>query len=295
MTDLPPSRYGVYRSTEFSTATARALLGNGRLVRYARGILLDRTRMSDLSTRAAAALLLAGPTAVLAEDTAARLYGCSAADEGTVHVLTGYHRQLHNRPGVAFHQGSIDDQDVAEIDGLPLLVPDLLVARLLCARNRHRALAIADQLLAQLPPNQLSEFKAAVAHRIATRSDPRGRRRAELLLELAGGVAESPQESSLLLTLVDADLPIPERQVAVCDLTGQERYRLDLAWRAPKIAVEYDGYEAHADRTELDAARDADLSRRGWLVIHADAADLRDPARLVHTIREAFGRRKFVA
>jgi len=44
-----------------------------------------------------------------------------------------------------------------------------------------------------------------------------------------------------------------------------------------------------------DLARDEDLRRRGWVVIHATAEDLKDPARLHAEIRRVFWRRRFAA
>lgn len=299
MPELPPGFHGAYRPEDLvrdlGEAEIRALLRNGHLVRYSRGVLLDRTRQLELPTRAAAGLLLAGPEAVLTGQTAARISGCTAADEGTVHVLADYGRQLHNRPGLRFHQGTVDERNVMVVDGLRLEALDVLMAGLLCRAERRIALAIIDQALATATPARREEFKAEVAWQIADRPDNRGTRRAEYLLRLATGLPESPAESQLLVSLVDAGLPIPALQVAVRDLDGHERYRLDFAWEEPKIAVEYDGYEAHVGRSELDAARDRDLASRGWVVIRAGAADLRRPAGVVTEVRTAFRRRRFAA
>lgn len=243
--------------------------------------------MLELRTRAAAALLLAAPPAVLTSHTAAWLHGCSAAADAPVHVLTSYQHR-HRCAGVAFHQGSVAEQDVVELDGLRALSLEVAVAELLCTAHRPTALAIADQALARLDPTLRAEFKAEVAYRIGARPDPRGRRRAGVLLDLATGLPESAAESHLLLVLFDAGLPVPEPQVGVRDLDGRERYRLDFAWQGPMVALEYDGYEAHVDRAELDAARDLDLTRRGWLVLRATADDLRDPGPLVTKIQKAF-------
>lgn len=138
-------------------------------------------------------------------------------------------------------------------------------------------------------------FRAEVSHRIRTRRDSRGRRRGEILLELATGLAESPAESWLLLGFFDGALPIPSQQTPVLDTDGRERYRLDFAWEEARVAVEYDGYAAHVGRADRHAARQADLERRGWVVLRADAEDLRDPARLHGEIRRAFSRRRAAA
>jgi very-short-patch-repair endonuclease len=273
----------------------RALLREGRLVHYGRQVLIDRRCRLDLRTRAAAALLLVGPRAVLTSHTAAVLHGCPAADAGTVHVLSGYYRKIPRRPGLAVHHGIVDEDDVIELDGLRTLPIEFVIAEMLCRADRPTALSCADQAFAVVDPPFRDGFRLRVAERITQRPDPRGTRRGRALLELASGLPESPAESRMLLTLVDAQLPPPELQFAVRDLRGRERYRLDFAWPASKVALEYDGYEAHEDRGPADTERDADLASRGWTVIRATAADLRDPTWIIQALRTAFVKRRYVA
>lgn len=296
---LPPGLHGAHRIADLRRDLGRyrleALIGEGRLVRLTRHVFVARERQLDLWTRAAAALLVAGPRALLTNHTAAGLFGCTAADQGQIHVLIDYHRRLSTMPGVAVHHGLFDEQDVVVLDGLRVLALESAMAELLCRESRRDALACLDQAIALTPPEQRNEFRAEVLHRIGVRRDPRGRRRSQILLNLATGLAESPAESWLLLGLFDARFPVPAQQVPVRDLGGGVRYRLDFAWEEPRIAVEYDGHAAHAGRMAYDAARDEDLRRRGWTVIHANADDLKDPSRLHAAIRGAFWERRFAA
>jgi uncharacterized protein DUF559 len=297
--DLPKGLHGAFLREDLvcqiGLPSVRVLLRDGQLVRYSRSVLLDRRYMFDLLTRATAALLLVGPRAVLTSHTTALLYGCSAADEGVIHVLSGYDRKVPRRPGLYLRQGFFDEADVVELNGLRSLRLDLVVAELLCTAHRPVALACADQALAEINLNFRDEFRAQIARRIYGRADPRGTRRGEALLGLATGLPESPAESRLLLALYDAGLPLPTLQHSIQDLAGQERYRLDFAWEEPRVALEYDGFEAHEDRKQEDAARDAELRARGWLVVRAGAADLRDPKRFVRVLRAEFARRRFAA
>jgi len=299
MTALPPGLHGAHRivdlQRDLGELRVRALVREGRLTRFSRQVLVERHRQLALRTRAAAALLLAGPRAVLTSHTAALLLGCTAADEGRIHVLTDYHRRVPEVAGVTVHQGLFDEQDVVSLDGMRMFVLECAITELLCRESRRVALACADQAFALTPPAQRGEFRAEVLHQIGVRRDPRGRRRSQILLNLATGLAESPAESWLLLGLFDANFSIPAQQVPVLDINGRERWRLDFAWEEPRVAVEYDGYAAHVDRVVRDAARDEDLRRRGWTVIHADANDLRDPTRLHAEIRQAFWRLRFAA
>jgi hypothetical protein len=299
MNALPTGLHGAYRVAELHRQLGRyrldALVREGRLIPYSRHVLIDRGRQLDVHTRAAATLLLAGPRAVLTSHTAAFIHGCTAANNGLIHVMVDYHRRLSNLPGVLVHQGLYDERDVVTRDGLRVMAIEHALAELLCRAPRRDALACLDQALALTPPEQRSELRAEVRHRIEVRPDPRGRRRSQILLDLASGLAESPPESWLMLSLFDAGFPVPTPQFPVLDVAGREIYRLDLAWEEPRVAVEYDGYVVHAERTARDAARDADLRRRGWIVIRADVEDLKDATRLHAEIRRAFWQRRFAA
>jgi hypothetical protein len=299
MTDLPAGLHGAFGRADLirliGLPAVRAKLRTGALVRYSRSVLVDRSRQAELSTRAAAALLYAGPGAALTTHTTALLHGCAAADAGLVHVLSGYDRKVLRRPGLALHQTVFDESEVLELDGLRTVGLEFAIAELLCTANRAVALACADQALAFLDAPFRELFRAKVSERLDTRVDARGIRRAETLLRLATGLPESPAESRMLLALYDAGLPMPTPQFSVRDLDGNERYRLDFAWEQPRIALEYDGYEAHEGRQFLDAARDADLRARGWVVVRAHAPDLRRPARVVQAVRAEFAKRRFVA
>jgi very-short-patch-repair endonuclease len=175
------------------------------------------------------------------------------------------------------------------IDGLGCLSLEATLVELLCRARSSTAPACADQALAFVAADSRAGVKTALAVRLARRPDSRGRRRGGFLLDLATGLPESPAESRLLLLVVERGFPVPEPQFKIRNMLGKEVYRLDFAWPDLRVALEYDGYEAHEDRRERDSARDADLRRRGWKVIRADASDLRDPTRLFRCLSEELG------
>jgi hypothetical protein len=291
MIRLPAGLHGAYLRPDLEAhlgrSRLRSAINEGRLLSYSRTVVIMRDRMQDLRTLSAAALLMAGPEAVLTSHTSAHLHGCTAADVDRVHLLISYDRKLRLRPGLAVHYGNYDPADVVELEGLRCLTLDATIAELLCRGRRSTALACADQALAFADGR--GEFKADVAARLADRPDPRGKRRGEFLLDIATGLPESPPESWLLLKIVDAGFPAPEPQYRIHDLAGRLIYRLDFAWPDRRVAVEYDGYEAHEHRHRQDTARDEDLHRRGWKVIRADASDLRDPTRLFARLSAELG------
>lgn len=289
---LPEQTHGAFSRTELTKllgpSALRALVAEGRLLPFSRQVFVESRRATEFTTRAAAALLHVGPLSALTGLSSLAMFGCSAADRAPIHVVVPYQRKLRSRPGLVVHQGRLDGFDVEELDGLRVTSLDFALAEFLCRGNRRTALACADQAFALLPENERAAFRAWTEERILTRADPRGIHRALFLLNLATGLAESPPESWTLLDLVDAGLPVPVLQFPVCDLAGNEIYRLDFAWPEIRVAVEYDGYEAHEHRMLRDAARDEDLRRRGWLVIRADSADLKNPRRLIAAVEAAF-------
>ncbi|EWM15782.1 endonuclease domain-containing protein [Kutzneria sp. 744] len=299
MIELPNGLHGAYRRCDliaaFGRHAIRTAVRQGQLVTFHRQVLLRREVTTQLRTRAAAALLLAGERAVLTRHTAARMYGCTAADFAPIDILVPYARRIERAPGVVVHNGTFTEDDIAEIDGLRLLAPEQVLADLLCRARRPTALACADQMLAGLPAAQRPGFRDAVLRAISARADIRGTRQARVMFDLATGLPESPFESQLLLMFYDRELPVPTPQHSITTIDGRELYRLDFAWPEFRIAVEYDGYAAHAERHDQDRRRDEDLAARGWIVIHATIDDLMAPSRLVSAVREALQARRLTA
>lgn len=299
MDALPPGLHGAFVRADLlkliGPASLRSALAHRRLVPVTRSILVDARRAADFRTRAAAALLGAGAAAALNGHSALALHGCTAADRTPIHVLVPYSCCIRPRDGFVFHRGRLGRSDVVHVDGLRTAAPDVALAEVLCRGSRRDAFACADQLLATENVDARAELKAWVRHRVLAREDPRGRQQALALLDLATGLPESPPESWTLLALVDGGFPPPVPQFSVADINGRVLYWLDLAWPELRIAGEYDGYAAHAGRESLDAAREEDLRRRGWIVIRADAADMRNPHRLLAAVGEAFRLRGMAA
>ena len=97
---------------------------------------------------------------------------------------------------------------------------------------------------------------------------------------------ESPKETELRLLLLARGFAEPEinRAVQVVDSHDERRgFRLDLSYREPRIAIEYDGDGHRTDRRQWlrDRRKDALLRGAGWEVVRVTQEDLRDPADLV--------------
>ena len=254
------------------------------------GVLVDGARSGNVMTLAAAALERGGPSAVLAGPTAAHLHGCTSAVPTPIHLLVQYENRLRTRPGLVVHNGAVPGDDRVVIHGMAALRLDRVVADLLCRDAPDRALAVTDEALGKVDPEQREDFRRAVADRLAVRTDPRGTVRGARLLALATGRAESPPESWLLFRVVDAGFPVPEVNWSLDGVDGRQVHRLDLAWPEPRIAIEYHGYAAHVGRTAEDEVRAQDIRRRGWIYIDVWADELH-PGRYEQELVDAFRRR----
>lgn len=113
------------------------------------------------------------------------------------------------------------------------------------------------------------------------------------VLALAEPLSESPMETRLRLLLLDAGLGPLTAQHDVHDVRGRFVARVDLAWPALRVAVEYDG-DHHRERAHFrqDVARLNALRASGWLVVRFTADDvLRHPHATVALVRQALRER----
>ncbi|WP_300016747.1 hypothetical protein, partial [Pseudonocardia sp.] len=295
MAEPSPARHGAVRRAaaiaSMGAYRVRLDQSSGRWASPWSGVLVDTERAADPLTLSAAAVELGGPDVLLAGPTAAHLHGCSSAEPTPVHLIAPYGHWLRTRRGLVVHNGHVPDGDRAVRHDLPVLSLERTITDLLCTQRPDRALAVVDEALAMIEPTGRERFRATIGGRLASRRDPRGTRRGAQLLELATGRAESPAESWMLCRIVDSGYPVPEVNWSVVGLDGREVYRVDLAWPALRIAVEYHGYAAHVGRTEEDQARAEDLRRRGWILVEVWAEDLAQPARYERDLDAAFARR----
>jgi hypothetical protein len=92
------------------------------------------------------------------------------------------------------------------------------------------------------------------------------------VVDLAEPLSESPMETRLRLLLVLAGLPRPRAQLIVLTDTGGFVARLDLAYEAARLAVEYDG-ALHWEQRRADDRRRDRLRALGWTVLVFSAQD----------------------
>jgi hypothetical protein len=97
----------------------------------------------------------------------------------------------------------------------------------------------------------------------------RGLKALRAVLPLVDGGAESPQETVARLALIDAGLPAPQTQVEVFGEYGEFVARIDMAYDAVKVGIEYDGPQHWTDPAvrQRDIDKQFELTRLGWSII----------------------------
>lgn len=144
-----------------------------------------------------------------------------------------------------------------------------------------------------LGPGRPMTTRAALEERMQTWGRFPGSAVVRAAVPLARQRVESPKETETRLLIVRAGLPEPSVQFEVRD-GGCFIARVDLAYPALKIAIEYegDGHRTSKDQWRRDIRRQRDLEDRGWIVIRLTELDLaKDGIALLARIRRAIAAR----
>lgn len=263
-------------------------LADGTWRRVLRGTYAPADAPDDLELRACAAQRLLPEHAVVADRCLLWLLGVDVLPAGppVLEVVVPRGCVVPQRAGVRARTAAVppDDRMLLDPPGVPCLRPVRAAADLLRALPLVEAVVVADAV----QHAGLAEADV-LARELTAHAGLRGVRRAARALELSDLRAESPPETRVRLALVRAGL-VPVPQHVVRDGHGREVARVDLAFPAQRVAVEYDGRAVH-ERQDVfvrDRQRQNELVRAGWLVLRFTAADLRWGASgLVATVEAA--------
>jgi len=288
--------------TVFTTAQARSAglsanqLRGARFSRVCQGVYTTGDP-SDTMIRAKAALLVAGPGALLGGLTVLRALGVwlpeTRLDDQRVHVVIP-----PGRPGPTTKMiKTIRTSTILE----PIDFGDMMAV--------HPAQAWL-QIACDIPADDLIVAADSLMRRketLATRSEiefvltrvpgHRGAAKARRALAQACERVESPQETRLRLALVAAGLPCPLVDYEIRPRPGTKLYRLDMAYPDAKLAVEYDG-EVHsktAQKMQNDRTRRREIEDAGWRIITATATDAPKFEAVIASTKSALARRTSAA
>jgi very-short-patch-repair endonuclease len=247
-----------------SEARALGLVSRGelygpRFVRLFPDVFAPVALEPDLAVRSLAAYLLVRDRGgVLAGYSAARLLGADCAPRNApAEVLVPGYVRAHR--GLRIGYAWVPEPDVTLAAGCRVTTAPRT------GWDLARRLPLVEAVVAVDTLAHRTAFDpAGLLARRAGEPGARGCRRLASVVALSDPRAESPMETRLRVGLVRAGL-VPEVQYPIVDEHGFTLARVDLAYPAARLAVEYDG-ALHFDRrrAELDRQRDSLLARYGW-------------------------------
>ena len=235
-------------------AIARAVARRA-LVRLYPGVYAVGHRVLRVEGRLRAALLYAGPGAVLSHTTAGWWWRMIAAAPRVIHLSAPVKRRpvpglrLHHprRLEMVTHRGFAVTPPRRTLRDMAALLPFDDLRRAL-AEAEYLRLVDAEHVLRGLGRGRTGSAalrRACEAH----------------LPELA--LAASALEERFLALIDEHGIEAPEVNVRVGP------FKVDALWRADRVVVELDGHRAHANpvATERDRERDLELRRMGFVVL----------------------------
>lgn len=185
-------------------------------------------------------------------------------------------RHASRRRELDSRQRDLLPSDIVEVDGLLVTSPLRTALDLGCHLHRREAFA-AMSLLAR----QHGFSSADLVRELIRFRRRRGVVQCRTLAALVEPRVESHREAWVLLEILDEGLPRPEPQWWI-EIDGVPTYRLDLAYPAVRVCVEYDGEEFHdllEEQREYDDERRRWLREHGWVVIVVKRGDFTGTAR----------------
>ncbi len=249
------------------------------------GVYVDARVKVDGRVEALAALLLAGADAFISHHQAARLYGAVVPDTVVMHASIPGNRHRSRRPELTVHRSA---RVPTRFRGVPVTTPEDTFLDLAGHLTLVDLVVLGDSLVrrGRTTPDRLVAATESAG--------PRLRRATLRAARLVRHGVDSAMETRSRLLVVLAGLPEPEVNVCFWSPDGQLRRRLDLAYRAVRLALEYDGRQHALSRAqwESDVARREEFDAEDWRIMVLLAKDIyRTPARtldrLVAAMRKA--------
>lgn len=266
----------------------------GRWIRVGRGVYRIGGAPDTWQQRAMAAVLGGPSRTVTSHLTVIALAGLAVAPPPRPHVTVDRGRSVR-WPGAIVHSARLPAAHLTTFQGIP-------------ATTVGRALI---DCAATLGPHRLEGLVAEALHRrlvrveeiptlwdLARRAPGRhGEVKLRRVLEPWNGPIRpgSLPEIRLRRQLKEWGFPEPELQVVVRRPDdGEVLGRVDVGWSPQRIGIEYDSEEHHGpDRWAADQARHEAIEAEGWVLLHADKADLYPGAtRLRNAVESAWRSRR---
>ena len=255
---------------------------NGRLRVLYRGVYRVPGPIAGRREAEMAAVMAAGPGAVLSHGSAAALWKLGRRPEAGAPVqVSVVGRCPAPGPGVRVRRvARLAPGDRTILDGIPVTTAARTIVDLAAdATPRELEQAVAAAMREGLADGD------ALVRAVASQPSRPGivALRAILTVGDAPAFTRSEAEERLLALVRRARLPVPRTNARVC---GHE---VDFHWAGARLVVEVDGFEHHrsAHAFERDRRRDADLIAAGYRVMRVTWRHLGQPEALLVRIARA--------
>lgn len=255
-----------------------------RLVRVHRGVYaVGHGRISDHG-RCMAAVLAAGPDAVVSHLSAAWLWALHDSCPAEVEVTVSGSR--HRRRGIRIHRATALGSDWGHIDRVPVAALNPTLLGVAATQSRKTLDSVVDRAKRRglLDLDSLDRF-------LARRSRSPGAWQLTNALDLYRAPVFDRARSELeFLDLVEkAGLPRPALN------TWVDEFEIDAYWEHERFAVEVDGWETHGTRRafEEDRVRTEDMRLAGIDVVRITARRIeREPHEVARRLGLHLARRR---
>jgi very-short-patch-repair endonuclease len=303
-TALPPTanlcRIDELLELGLNSRAIAALVREGSLVRvrrgcYARGAwwggLTDPERRRQIvHAHAHGTLTTSAGGFAYSHTSGATLRGLHLWDvDDTVHLTQeGRPSGRSHGHGVVAHTRSLDGRDLSFVDGLPCTSLERTVVDCCLMFNVRQSVILLDHA-ARLGVDL--SFLRDQCTALAGRNGVLALRRA---LELADSRSESAGESLTRELIHRLKIPTPELQYVVRTTLGL--HRLDFAWPAHKVALEFDGKSKYFDYQPTqeviynERQREKALTEDGWIVLRVEWKHLFNEAEFKYRILRALAK-----
>jgi very-short-patch-repair endonuclease len=229
-----------------------------------------------------AAVLAAGPGAVLSHRSAAELWGIRNGARSPIEVIAVGPRR---RPGIHAHRVRLEPDEITVEDGIPVTNPARTLfdlASVVTPQQLAHALNEAEirRLTSPLP------LDALIARHPRRKGSAALRRALEKQRRTGETVIRSDFEAAFLDFTERHGLPRPHMNEPLGP------YQPDAFWAAQRLIVELDSYDIHTTRRafERDRARDRALTTAGYRVIRITWRQLtHEPEQLASELHTLLG------
>jgi Transcriptional regulator, AbiEi antitoxin len=229
----------------------------GRIHRIHRGVYAVGHCVLGPDGHRMAAVLAAGPDAVLSGYSAAELWGLRVSSRPRHEVTVPRDVRL---PSVDCHHARLPDDEITTVRGIPVTIVPRTILDLAAKRPQREVARLIHEAEVKRLWDTLSLWDLLA--RYPGRAGTRVIRAA--LAERDHGVPRNVFEDAFLAFIDRYGLPRPETNVWL--QVGKRSYEIDCLWREKHLVVELDGRGAHdtARAFENDREKDRRLRVAGW-------------------------------